>query len=321
MRIGLIGAGNIARLVHLPVLRRLGGVTVTAVAEPSPQARAAARVLVPGAIIVEDVGELLQRPDVDAVVVTAPSGLHAELAIAVVQARRHLYLEKPLATTLADGERVVAAARAAGVVATIGFNRRFHPAVRRARSAIRVGGLGSVRRVSSTFTEPANGLPAWKTTRAQGGGALLDLASHHVDLIRFLLGVEVEAVHATVTSERSEHDNATLHLRLSGGAEAELDVGFRDPRTDVLEMVGERGTMRIDRHAGRVSRRPRRLAPSRELALLRFLMLVRPLSEPSYAIALRAFVARVRGEDVDLPTLDDGLRCLEVVLAAEEASS
>ena len=68
-------------------------------------------------------GELLARDDLDAVVVTAPSGLHAELAIAVARAGRHLYLEKPLATTRADGELAVEAARSAGIVAAIGLNR------------------------------------------------------------------------------------------------------------------------------------------------------------------------------------------------------
>ncbi len=124
-----------------------------------------------------------------------------------------------------------------------------------------------------------------------------------------------------MSSDLSEHDGASLRLRLAGGATGELGVGFRAPQVDVLELVGERGTIRIDRHAGRVTRRPTRLAPSRELASLRLQLLVRRGLDPSYALALRAFVARVRGEDIELPTLEDGLASLTVVLAAEAAAA
>ncbi|MGI9112564.1 MAG: Gfo/Idh/MocA family protein [Gaiellaceae bacterium] len=321
VRVGVIGCGSIARAVHLPVLRRLTGVALTALADPDPTALEAARRATPGARLCRDAAELLAREDLDAVVVTAPSGLHAELAAAVADAGRHLYLEKPLATTRADGELVVEAARKAGIVATIGFNRRFHPAMRRARSVVRAGGIGRVTRVSTTFTEPTSVLPGWKSVRADGGGALLDLASHHVDLVRFLLETEVEDVSADVSSSRSEHDGAILQLRLAGKAEAELQVGFRSPQVDVLELAGPLGTIRIDRHAGRVTRRPERLAVTRDLVLLRLRLLARPGSDPSYALALRAFFARVRGEDVELPTLEDGLASLIVVLAAEEAAA
>ncbi|MCP9484296.1 MAG: Gfo/Idh/MocA family oxidoreductase [Gaiellaceae bacterium MAG52_C11] len=320
LRVGVIGCGSIARAVHLPVLRRIPGVVLAAVADIDPAALEAVRRTAPSAALCRDAAGLLARADLDAVVVTAPSGLHAELALAVAGAGRHLYLEKPLATTHSDGEAVVAAAAKAGIVAAIGFNRRFHPAIRRARSVVRAGGIGRVGHVSATFTDGGE-LPAWKLARADGGGALLDLASHHVDLVRFLLDAEIEAVEATMTSTRSEHDGAIMQLRLTDGAEAELQVGFRAPQVDVLELTGSRGAVRIDRHTGRVTRRPQRLAPTGALALLRLRLLVRPDSDPSYALALRAFVARVRGDDVELPTLEDGLASLLVVLAAEEAAA
>ena len=320
-RVGVIGCGSIARTVHLPVLRRTGGVVVAALADPDSASLAAAGHRAPGATLCRTAGELLARDDLDAVVVTAPSGLHAELALAVAQAGHHLYLEKPLATTRADGELVVEAARSAGIIAAIGLNRRFHPAIRRAQTVVREGGIGRVTHLRTTLTEPADQLPAWKRTRADGGGALLDLASHHIDLARFLLDTEVEVASASVSSTRSEQDGATLRLRLAGGATGELRVGFRAPQVDTLEVVGERGTIRIDRHAGRVTRRPTRLAPSRELAVLRLHLLARRGLDPSYALALRAFVARVRGEDVELPTLEDGLASLTVVLAAEAAAA
>lgn len=316
VRVGVIGCGSIARAVHLPILRRTAGVVLAAVADPDRTALVAAGRAAPGAAFCGDAAELLARADLDAVVVTAPSGLHAELALAVADSGRHLYLEKPLATKRSDGEAVVEAVRKAGIVAAIGFNRRFHPAIQRARSIVSAGGIGPVAHVRTTFTE-AGEQPPWKLVRADGGGALLDLASHHVDLVRFLLGAEVDELSATVTSTRSEHDGAILQLGLRGGTVAEIEVGFRAPQVDALELTGSLGSIRVDRHSGRVTKRPGRLAPSGALALLRLRLLVRPESDPSYALALRAFVARVRGEDVDLPTLEDGLASLAVVLAAE----
>ena len=321
VRVGVIGCGTIARAVHLPVLLRTARVAVAALADPDPTALETAGRATPGAALCRDAGGLLARDDLDAVVVTAPSGHHAALALAVAGSGRHLYLEKPLATTRADGEAVVEAAKTAGIVAAIGFNRRFHPAILRARSVVRAGGIGRVTNVRATFTEPTGEQPAWKLARAGGGGALLDLASHHVDLVRFLLDTEVEEIAATVTSRQSEHDDAILRLRLAGGAEAELEVGFRAPKADTIELTGSLGAIRVDRHAGRVTKRPGRLAPNGALGLLRLRLLVRPESDPSYALALRAFVACVRGEDVELPTLEDGLASLAVVLAAEETAA
>ena len=211
LRVGVIGCGAIATVVHLRVLRRLRGVRVTALADPAPEARARAGRLVRGAALLTGPDELLARDDVDAVVVAAPSGLHARLALATLRTGRHLYLEKPIATTLEDGCRVAAAARDAGVVAAIGFNWRFQPLVARARELLSAGVIGDVRAVSTVFCE-AGTVPGWKARRSEGGGVLLDLGSHHFDLIRWLLDARVERVEATLASQASEHDSAAPGL-------------------------------------------------------------------------------------------------------------
>ncbi|MDX6504839.1 MAG: hypothetical protein QOE29_1964, partial [Gaiellaceae bacterium] len=291
LRVGVIGCGAIATAVHLRVLRALPGARVTAVADPSPEARERAGRLAPGAALHAGAGELLARSDVDAVVVTAPSGLHAELALATLASGRHLYLEKPIATTLADGERVAAAARAAGVVAAVGFNWRFQPLVARARELVRAGTIGELRAASSVFCEPAR-LPAWKQRRADGGGVLLDLGSHHFDLIRWLLDAEVAGVEATLRSEASEQDVASVELTMADGREASCVFSFRAPQAHALELVGERGVLRIDRTARTLTLRGARArVATPELVAWRARSLVRPRTEPSWARALSAFVA------------------------------
>ncbi len=319
VRVGVIGCGSIATAVHLRVLRRLGGVRVTALADPLPEARERARRLAPGAAAVAEADELLDRDDVDAVVVTAPSGLHAPIALATLETERHLYLEKPIAATVEQGRQVAAAAHEEGVVAAIGFNWRFQPLVARARELVRAGAIGDVRAVSTVFCEPS-AMPAWKRSRAEGGGVLLDLGSHHFDLVRWLLGAEVARVDATVRSEATEHDSASVRLVLDDGRVASSFFSFRAGKVDTLELVGERGVLRVDRYARTLTLRGARAGVTTPaLAAWRARARLRP-SEPSWAYLLAAFVEAVRGRKVELPTLDDGLRSLEIVAAAERAA-
>lgn len=319
LRLGVVGCGAIATSVHLPVLRRLSEVRVTAVADPVRAARERAARLVPGAAALASADELVTRPDVDAVVVCSPSGAHAEHALLVLSARRHLYLEKPLAIDLVHGARVVEAARAAGVVAAIGFNWRYQPLVERARELVRSGTIGDVREAKTIFCEPRS--PAdWKRRRETGGGVLLDLGSHHVDLLRWLLDVEVEGAEATIGSNESEHDEADLLLALSGGRTARSFFSFRDGAVDRVELFGTKGVLRVDRYRRSLSLDPPRTVLTRKLAGWRLRTIVRPGSEPSWRHALRAWIAAVHGADVELPTLADGLKSLQAIVAAEQAA-
>jgi myo-inositol 2-dehydrogenase/D-chiro-inositol 1-dehydrogenase len=330
--IGLIGCGTIASAVHVRVLNRLRRARLVAIADPSASARDTARRLAPRAEITAGHAELLARPDVDAVVLCAPTPLHADLALEVLAADKHLYLEKPIATNEADGERVVDAARRTRVLTAVGFNRRFHPLFQQARVAIGDGAVGTVHAVSTAFCEPvgAQAMPDWKTTRASGGGVLLDLASHHVDLLRWLLADELESVEASVRSEVTEQDAANLRATMRGGATVTGFFSFRAARADFLELIGDRGVLRLDRYDASLAvwaARPRlaavrrqRVRPSRALLEWRLRRLVRPASEPSYGRLLAGFVDTLRGNAQDLPTLEDGLRSLEAILAAERSA-
>ncbi len=327
MRLGLLGCGNIAYWIHLRALRRIPGTVLAAAADPDPVARDRAQRL--ARIPVYDRVELvLERDDIDAVVITAPSHLHAELALASAAAGKHFYLEKPIATTAADGQRVIAAAAEAGVIGAIGFNRRLHPLYTRARELLACERIGRVHAVQTAFCEPIalDAMPQWKRHRATGGGALLDLASHHVDQLRWLLGDEVASISGSVRSDLSEGDSALVQLAMQGGAVVGGFFSFRAGPADYLEFLGERGTLRIDRHAAaltlqlgrRFGHGARRawVPPTPGLAAWRLRRLLRP-ADPSYGRSLRAFVDLLGGGPCRTATLDDGLRSLEAVLAAE----
>jgi predicted dehydrogenase len=325
VRVALLGCGAIATAVHLRVLMHLETAEVVALADPDPAARDRARHLA-GVEPTADPWSVVGRPDVDAVVVTTPSATHAELAAAAAAAGKHLYVEKPLATSREDGRRVVDAVDAAGVVAAIGFNRRFHPVFRRARELLRRNEIGHPVAVQSAFGQRLDDVPGWKRSRATGGGAVLDLASHHADLLRWLLGDVVEA-QAWTASERSEDDRATIRWRLENGVEAQTSVSFRVAQVDVLQVIGEDGVLRADRYLPTVDvwrtrrRRParRRLVPSTELVAWRARRVL-GRGDPSFGLALEAWVDAVRGRPVELPGMADGLASLEAVLAAEESA-
>lgn len=317
VRLCILGCGTMATAVHLRNARRIPGATITAVADPLEAARLRARRLAPGATCLESLDEVLARNDVDAVVVATPSPTHAAIALRVLETRRHLYLEKPVAVTADEADRLEAAAAEVEVVAAVGFNRRFHPLVRRARQCLLAGELGPVVSVRSVFEEPLSngGLPDWKRRRATGGGAPLDLATHHVDLVRHFLGVELVARESQLASVRSELDDCTLRFR-GGPCEVVIGCSFVRGRRDEVTLEDADGrALTIDRYAGTLAvdgrRRRRGLVPTRARAV------VRPVADVSYLPALRAFVDRIRGVDVALPTIADGTASVRAVVAAE----
>jgi myo-inositol 2-dehydrogenase / D-chiro-inositol 1-dehydrogenase len=327
LRIGVIGCGQIARAIHLPVLGRMPEARVVALAEPVDASRAAAAALAPGATAHADYRELLRAGGLDAVVICAPPHLHAPSAIAAFDAGLHVYLEKPLAPSLADAEPAVQAWLRAGTIGMIGFNFRFHPQIARIRERLRDGAIGDPLAVRAVFSILPHELPEWKRTRHTGGGVLLDLASHHVDLVHHLLGDDVTRVYASARSLRGESDHAAVQLELASGVIAQLFVSLGTVDENRLEIVGTNGKLVMDRtelvrpeHVPATQRgtRARRFAR----ALLAFeprRMLRSPGAEPSFATALSAFVWSASGNAFGGPDLFDGVRNLAVIEAAERS--
>ncbi len=153
--------------------------------------------------------EVVTRPDIDIVDICTPVHTHAEIALAAIQAGKAVYCEKPLSSTLAEANGLVAAARAAGVTNMCNFNTRATPAVALAREMIDEGLVGQVFEWRSVFLQSwliDPGFPlTWRLRKeTAGAGALGDLGSHSLDLARFLVG-EISAVSGqlhTYTKER-----------------------------------------------------------------------------------------------------------------------
>ncbi|MGH7964538.1 MAG: Gfo/Idh/MocA family protein [Candidatus Binatia bacterium] len=332
LKVGIIGCGRIAQLVHLGMLQRLPEVELVALTEPDLQRREEARIRAPGAVTISDYQELLMMPAVEAVLICLPNALHAEATVAALERGKHVYVEKPLATSLNEARPVLAAWRRAGVVGMIGFNYRFNALYQAVRQHIQSARLGELVAARSVFSTAARTLPTWQHTRQNGGGVLLDLASHHVDLVHFLFGQEVREVFAGLRSQRSEDDSATLHLRLADGLLVQSFFSMSAVEEDRLEIYGQAGKLSVDRYLSldieisepllQFTRLKRLTRGLRSLAWNPYLLdkLRAPSREPSYQAALAHFVAAVRSKRPASPDFWDGYRSLAVIAAAEESA-
>ncbi|NOS77593.1 MAG: Gfo/Idh/MocA family oxidoreductase [Nitrospira sp.] len=332
LRVGVIGCGWFAQAVHLPILRRLSGVELIALAEPDSDRRQAASRWVPTALAHADYRDLLNMRDLDAVIVSVPTASHAEVAIAAMQQGKHVYLEKPIATSVAEADQVIKAWKEAGVVGMVGFNYRFNALHEAARRHLYAGRLGRLVEVRSVFSTPPRDMPAWKQHRSTGGGVLLDLASHHIDLIRFLFQQEIQAVQADIDSCRTDQDTASLDLQLIDGLKVRSCFSLCARDEDRFEIDGQMGSVTVDRYRSlsaeiaarnhqptRIGRIANILTSPAQISYL-WQKWRSPWHEPSYRRSLQAFVSAVRGRQVASPDLTDGYRCLEVICAAEQSA-
>jgi predicted dehydrogenase len=280
-----------------------------------------------------DYRELLASCELDAAVICLPNDLHAQATLACFERGLHVYVEKPLATTLEDGLAMVAARKRAGTVGAVGYNLRFHPLVARLRSAVQAGELGDPVAVHTVFCAARRELPPWKRRRSSGGGALLDLACHHVDLIRYVFDSEVTSVHALRRDVETEDDTAVLTLRLASGPLVTTLVSLAAVEEDRVGVYGTRGGLVFDRYRSTrlafvPAARPSGLA-DRLRAGLGALggvagalgTALRPPREASFEAALAAFAVAVRGGAWTGADFDDGLRSLAVLTAAESAAA
>ena len=290
LRAGIIGAGWMGH-VHARAYQRLAQhwpdlavrPELVAVADSSAAAAesfARAHGVATSLQIHTEWRELLADPDLAAVSVTAPNFLHREIGVAVAEAGKHLWIEKPVGLTPADATAVRDAVRANGVVGCVGFNYRHVPAVARARRVVRSGQIGvpthaRVQLLTDYAAHPGSPL-SWRYAVDRGGhGVLGDLASHGVDLLRFVLGdvagvMAQTAIHVPKRpvadaqghyavldvddpglqlGEVENEDYVVAVLRMAGGALAVCEANrsaVGEQNNYALEVHGTRGLVRWD---------------------------------------------------------------------------
>ena len=255
VRVGLVGCGRAAERLHVPALAGVRGASIVALADPDAARLEALRARLPRAAGYPDYRALLDDDTVDLVAVCVPAAGHAEIATAALRAGKHLFVEKPLALTLADCDALVAeaaAAEARGRRSTIGFNLRSHRLLTQAKAIVASGALGEIELVRHLWTADWAGAarPGWHSVRADGGGALIEIGSHQVDLWRWLLGGEVESVQAISRSSEFDDQTVTLQARMTTGALVAAIAGQRTVPRNEVEVLGSRGGLRLSCYHG-----------------------------------------------------------------------
>ena len=301
---------------------------------------------------------VLERDDIHIVDICAPGWMHAEIAVAALEAGKHVLVEKPLANTLAEAEAMADAARSArerGVQSMIGFNYRRVPALALAKELIAEGRLGTVRHVRAAYlqdwlVDPDSPM-TWRLNKeTAGSGALGDIASHAIDQVMFLLGGTVTEVsgrlHTFVShrpgadgpEEVTVDDAAWATLTLDSGTIASVEVSRMatgQKNSLKLEIYGDKGSLLFDLETINELGFLDATLPVREQGFRRILV-----NEPehpymaawwpqghvigwehTFTHEIRDFLAAIDGGTPPSPSFDEGLAVQRVLAAIEESAN
>ena len=252
-RFAVVGCGTAARRIHLPLLRA-ADLEVTAFASRSRASAMAAREEWGSGDVVDDWRHAVRRDDVDAVVVATPNALHHDVTVEAASNGKHVLVDKPLARTPVEADDMIAVAHDNDVVVMPFQNTRFVPPFVAAHDAVASGRIGEVTGLRAAFGHagPQAWAPSatWFFDRAiAGGGCLIDLGVHVIDLVRWVTGHDVEEVAAFVNGLSGDvESDAQLVLRFDNGAigTAHASWSSRPGPDHQLTIVGTDGTLHLD---------------------------------------------------------------------------
>lgn len=248
---GIVGCGRIAPR-HAQSLAALPAARLVAVCDKI-EGRAEHLASEYHAQALTDYRHLLEHPDVDVVNICTPSGLHAQMAIDALQAGKHVILEKPMALSLEDADRIIAAAHSAKTRLCVVLQNRYNPPMRDLRRLVDSGKLGRILlgNVTVRWYRPQEYYEdEWHGTWAMDGGALLNQSIHHIDALQWMMG-EVESVFsytATLAHRIETEDTGIAVIRFKGGALGVIEgstITFPANLEGSLALFGECGSVKV----------------------------------------------------------------------------
>jgi len=257
IRFGVIGAGKISEVLHVPNIYNCEYAELIAISDPN-----AARLdffkrkLNDHRVhFYTDYMELLDKENIDAVVVAVPNSLHAEVALQALEKGKHVLVEKPMAANSEEALKMVKLAGENKKVLMTNHSQRFFPHHQKAKEIVQSGILGEIRLVKTMFSHsgPENWSPnaGWFFRKDSAiFGALGDLGVHKIDLIRYITDLDIiRCVSVTDTLEKKANveDIACAILKLSNGALATLDANWitKGLEENYIVIYGEKGTMKV----------------------------------------------------------------------------
>jgi len=256
VKIGLVGAGHVAQVAHIPAYRINPEVEMVAVVDDDPIKAERICKQYGFSEWYEDISEMLSKSDVNAVDICTPNYLHAPMAIAALRSGRHVLCEKPLARSTEEAAKMVATADEHNRVLMVAMNNRFREDVKVLHRFIKGKELGDVNFVKAGWLRNAGEWKdrSWFTMRNKaGGGALLDLGTPLMDLAIWTATLrKPTSVTCSVFGRKGRagvEDSACAMLRFAGGAAMMLEVSWnlREPRTNTyLHVYGTKGAAMLN---------------------------------------------------------------------------
>lgn len=329
--IGLVGLGA-SRWMYLPGFRFLKEGRLVAVMDTNADAVAEICGKEENIRGYTEYDDLLADPRVQAVIIASPVRFHAEQVIRAAQAGKHVLCEKPMAPTVDDCDRMIAACEQAGVTLMVALVKRFERSMLYVKELIETGQLGNVFQVTCEWGWPQYFLAGWRDTLINGGGLFLDHGAHSVDLCRWWLGeiASVSGEIAILLDGREVEDQALVVYRHMGGA-----ISFQQhsrmthkPLRERYTLDGTLGTLEVECFGWSGPSRERyRLTLYREGQVDRALIenrTLQPDADPqrdfdrhdAYLQELRHFCRAARGEEPLRVSGLDGRKAIEAITAA-----
>ena len=251
IRWGVIGAGGIADRRTIPGMMLANNAELIAVMEVNEEFAESLRAKWNAKRAYTSDLELLADPEIDAVYIASPVFLHAQQAKAAADAGKHILIEKPLAMTAEEGQQVIDYCNAKGVQIAAGLMMRFGSYVQVMKQKIAEGKIGRVVSGYSQFTCWYPDMPGnWRQSKKNGGGgAMMDMGVHCIDLMQYITGskvCQVAAFHDTLSFQYEVEDSSMVLLRLENGAQCVVQSNFNIPDAASkwrLEFFGDQGRL------------------------------------------------------------------------------
>ena len=260
VRWGVIGAGGIADRRTIPGMMLCDNAELVAVMEINMELAEKCRAKWGCRKAYDNEAALLADPEIDAVYIASPVVLHARQAMAAADAGKHILIEKPLAMTSEEGQKVVDYCKSKGVKIAAGLMMRFGSYVQAMKKAIADGKIGKPVSGYSQFTCWYPDMPGnWRQSKKNGGGgAMMDMGVHCIDLMQYVLGTKVKQVaafHDTLTFHYEVEDSSMVMLRMENGCQCVVQSNFNIPDDAAkwrLEFFGDQGRLMGDTVIGQV---------------------------------------------------------------------
>lgn len=267
------------------------------------------------------VEDLLNDPEINAVYVATPPYVHAEQTIQAAQAGKHVLCEKPMAMNASDGEAMISACAANGVQLMIAYYRRRFPAALKIKELLEEGAIGrpitAGVQIAARYSPPATESKKWRTDpKLAGGGLLMDLGSHAIDLLHFWLGdvCDVAAFVDTIAYDVAVENSSSVILRFRNGAQATVRVNHNvGVGRNVMELDGASGRIELVRGLGCTGVELKTSDGEQSFDL--------PRPKITHLGIVENLVAGISNAEPNCVTGEEGLKTAKVLDAAYESSA